>query len=458
MDTNKRFGILLSEGISSVAKRQNRKMGEIEQEIAERIGYSQRAIQTWRQGKSLSKISEVVDKLVSYCVSNGRVDQVWTESMLRQARHHDPKKIVAQLFPGQSSPTPPENSPPGVQPSHLESPYMIVTSESAFYIERPSDKVAIDSIVKPGGKTIIIKGPPQMGKSSLLGCIAETAKRVGKEVAWVDFELFDEALLEDSDAFFRQFCTLLTYLVGTDKVADQVETYWQVPVGNRQLCTRYLSLHLLKQLDRPLVLAMDNVDTVFSANFRNDFFGMLRAWHNSRAQGDPVWQKLDLVLVTSTEPYLYIDDMNESPFNVGVVVEMEDFTLDQVIELNRKHASPLSTEQVGELFKLLEGHPYLTRKALYLVAKSAASAAFLFNDATKDRGPFGEHLRHMLVELRRQNGLIKSLQQTLAEGACSEETFFRLRGAGLVKRGADGVAVLPRCKLYADFLRRYGHD
>jgi hypothetical protein len=51
------------------------------------------------------------------------------------------------------------------------------------------------------------------------------------------------------------------------------------------------------------MLAMDEVETVFDTAFRSDFFGMLRSWHNSRVPTSPAWIKLDLALVTSTEPY-----------------------------------------------------------------------------------------------------------------------------------------------------------
>jgi hypothetical protein len=112
---------------------------------------------------------------------------------------------------------------------------------------------------------------------------------------------------------------------------------------------------------------MDEVDRVFDTNFRNDFFGMLRSWHNSRAIYSSL-DTLDLVLVTSTEPYQLIDDLNQSPFNVGQIIELEDFTPEQVAELNRRHNFPFDANSLQQLLRLLGGHPYLVRKALYLVA------------------------------------------------------------------------------------------
>jgi len=105
---------------------------------------------------------------------------------------------------------------------------------------------------------------------------------------------------------------------------------------------------------------MDEVDRLFNTDYRSDFFSMLRAWHNDRATSD-IWTNLDLALVTSTEPYQLIDDLNQSPFNVGEILNLEDFTPAQVAELNRRHDNPLTNEEERRLVEVLGGHPYLTR-------------------------------------------------------------------------------------------------
>ncbi len=196
---------------------------------------------------------------------------------------------------------------------------------------------------------------------------------------------------------------------------------------------------------------MDEVESIFEADFRSDFFGMLRSWHNSRATA-PIWKQLDLVLVTSTEPYQLIANLNQSPFNVGQVLELEDFTPEQVADLNRHYGTPLNPDQERQLLDLLGGHPYLTRRALYHIAGGHGSAADLFRDAADDRGPFGDHLRYHLFRLHDKPELVQGLRQALGSNTCPDETiYWRLRGAGLVRRA--GRAVLPRCRLYADYFR-----
>jgi AAA domain-containing protein/TIR domain-containing protein len=335
------------------------------------------------------------------------------------------------------------------RPVQLDMPEGTMDTESRFYVERPFDSIALATIERQG-VTMTIKGPRQMGKSSLLMRIINAAQRAGKRTAFLDFQLFDKAALADGDFFFRQFCSWLSDVL---EMEDQTARYWSDQLGNGQRCTRYVGRYILHELGSPLVLAMDEVDSIFESPFRSDFFGMLRHWHNSRAV-HAVWKRLDLVLVTSTEPYQLIENLNQSPFNVGEVIELTDFTLEQVSDLNRRHGSPLQPEEERRLMALLNGHPYLVRRALYLIASGRIAAAQLFRAATEDRGPFGDHLRYHLFRLHDKPALVEGLRQIIRYNSCADDLiFFRLHGAGLVKR--EGGKVLPRCHLYADFFREH---
>lgn len=344
-------------------------------------------------------------------------------------------------------------SPPShaAQPSLVEMPEGTMHAESKFYVLRSSDDIALQTI-KRTGATLTIKAPRQMGKSSLLIRTINEAVKAGKRVAFLDFQLTDKAALADADLFFRQFCSWLTDSLEMD---NRVDEFWREELSNGVRCTRYLSRYLLKEVGGPLVLAMDEVDSIFEASFRSDFFGMLRSWHNSR-QLTSLWQNLDLALVTSTEPYQLIENLNQSPFNVGEVIELTDFTPDQVADLNRRHGSVLKPDEEQRLFSLLNGHPYLVRRALYLIASARITPAELFTQATDDRGPFGDHLRNHLFRLHNKPQLIEGLRQVLTSSTCRDDlVFFRLRGAGLVRR--DGRKVIPRCSLYADYFREQLH-
>jgi hypothetical protein len=333
----------------------------------------------------------------------------------------------------------------------LEMPEGTMPPTSQFYIARSFDQVAINTIQRQG-VTITIKGPRQMGKSSLLSRVISAAQDQGKQVAFLDFQLFDKAALSNPDTFFPEFCAWLSDELDLE---DQVDEYWKRRLSNTQRCTRYVGKYLLPTLDQPLVLAMDEVETMFDTDFRSDFFGMLRSWHNNRAT-KPIWKQLDLALVTSTEPYQLIDNLNQSPFNVGQIIELTDFEFAQVADLNQRHGEILTSPELQRLMDLVNGHPYLVRKALYLMVTGAMSASDLFAQAVKERGPFGDHLRYHLFRIYDKPELVRGFLQVMQTHTCADERiFFKLRGAGLVRRSHSGLEVIPRCQLYEQYFQQH---
>jgi CheY-like chemotaxis protein len=340
---------------------------------------------------------------------------------------------------------------PSAQPRHLELPEGTMEPRSRFYIERRTDAVALAAIEQEGA-TIVIKGPRQLGKSSLLMHLIDRAGAMNKRAVFLDYQLFDRAMLKDMDMFLRRFCSLLSFEL---EIPDRTEEFWSAKLGSTQKCTRYLGHYILKEVPEPLCLAMDEVDTVFDTEFRADFFGMLRSWHNQRAFRRSLWGRLDLVLVTATEPYLRIQNLDQSPFNVGEVITLQDFNKGQVSELNMRYDHPLREREVLHLVELLHGHPYLTRRAFYLIATQRLSVEELLATAAEDRGPFGDHLRYYLFLMHDKRELVEGLARVLrGQEVADSAVYFRLHGAGLLRRG-EGGRLVPRCQLYADYFSKH---
>ena len=342
------------------------------------------------------------------------------------------------------------NPASSAQPVPLESPDQgTMALESQLYIRRVEDDRALRAVDAQEG-TVIIKGARQMGKSSLLNRMISGAVDRDQRVIFLDFQLFDQPALENRERFFRQFCT---FLADELELPNRLDEYWDVDLPLPKICTSYMGRYLLKGIEEPVVLAMDEVDRVLNTSFRSDFFGMLRSWHNKRAMSK-LWRRFSQVLVISTEPYQLIEDLNQSPFNVGQTLRLQDFTAVQVAELNGRHGSPFGAGELDELMRLLAGHPYLVRRALYLTATGEYTPASFFEVAGTDQGPFGGHLRRHLFRLKGKDNLTAGLQEILRNNACADEQLvWRLEGAGLVKK--EGMRVLPRCELYTKYFRQH---
>jgi hypothetical protein len=363
--------------------------------------------------------------------------------------------VIAGRSPAESAPAPRPsergNSFPPSYAAPLPVPGGTLDVDDPWYLARPTDSTALALIQKPG-QTLTIKGPRQMGKSSLLMRTVNAGHAAGKRVALLDFQLVDEESKADSAVFFRRFASWVAEQLN---LTDSVGTFWNAGYSNPQNCTRYLEQHVLEPLGGPCIVAIDETDAIFQTTFSQDFFSMLRSWHNRRA--DPTrrtWKKIDIILSTSTEPQFFIDRPHESPFNVGVTLQLEDFELEQVRRLNAIHPRPLGSGDVDRLYSLVRGHPYLTRKALFQVASEtpAGTADELFVRARDDRGPFGDHLRDYLLRLQRKPELIPALKQVVDGRPLNDElAVYRLEALGLVRR--DGQKVTPRCELYGAYFR-----
>ena len=230
---------------------------------------------------------------------------------------------------------------------------------------------------------------------------------------------------------------------------------WDEMLGATDNLTYYLEQALLDQSDAPIVFAFDEVDNLFKYELRNSFFGMIRAWHNRRAMHSG-WNRLNLLIAHSTEPALFIDDINQSPFNVGKVIRLGDFTPAEISRLNELNGTPLqSPEELVSLANLLSGQPYLIRQAFYCLRTTIPSLADLRRVAANEDGPFGDHLRRLLWNLQRAPKMQTAVLQVLKGRGCqSEPVFQRLRAAGLVS-GEARSTVRIRCDLYREYFSRH---
>ena len=83
-----------------------------------------------------------------------------------------------------------------------------ISPDPKFYVERSTDMDALNAIKRQGGVTFTIKGPRQMGKSSLLIRTIEAAVKAGKRVVYLDFQIFDKAALANADVFLSPILLL----------------------------------------------------------------------------------------------------------------------------------------------------------------------------------------------------------------------------------------------------------
>jgi hypothetical protein len=145
---------------------------------------------------------------------------------------------------------------------------------------------------------------------------------------------------------------------------------------------------------------------------------------------------------------LWIDDINQSPFNVGHSIHLQDFDTQQFNDLARRYGLALVDTELARLYKLIGGHPFLARQSLYLLASTKLTLTELEASAIRQDGPFGDHLKRLSNILSTREPLRRAILQILKVKSCNDEHCFqRLFTAGLVV-GASRHEVCLHCRLY----------
>lgn len=124
-------------------------------------------------------------------------------------------------------------------------------------------------------------------------------------------------------------------------------------------------------------------------------------------------------------------------------------------DLATRHGINPQDGLLGELIKMVGGHPYLLRLAMYDIAIAKTSFEDLLESATTEAGIYGNHLRYLLDILRSAPDLVKAFKQVVNSTAGVEldsMEIYQLHSLGLVIRKNNHVT--PRCQLYRDYFRR----
>lgn len=377
-----------------------------------------------------------------------RFNQEW------EHRRPEKSKQVAGEESVQIAPNPlPPRPTPVYRPqptSGVELPNGPVPLNSIFYIERPPiESRCYETITQPGA-LIRIKAPKQMGKTSLLDRIVDYASQQSYQTVRLNFLQAEGAVFKNLDKFLRWFCACVSHKL---QLPSQLDDYWDKDRGSIVNCTTYFEAHLLEQINSSLVLALDEVDRIFqSAQITQGFFPMLRSWHEEAKTLD-IWEQLRLIVVHSTEDYGPLD-INQSPFNVGLPVELTEFTPKQVEDLAGRHKLNWNDTQVQQLMAMVGGHPYLVRLALDHLAAQDLTLNKLLQDAPTDTGIYEGHLRRHLGTLIENPELAVALKEVVrAPEPVRLETMqaYKLYRMGLIQRIRDRVT--PRCQLYQVYFR-----
>ncbi|NEP05461.1 MAG: molecular chaperone Tir [Okeania sp. SIO4D6] len=319
-----------------------------------------------------------------------------------------------------------------------------------FYIKRsPLEENCYQEITKPGA-LIRIKAPRQMGKTSLMARVLHDVEKLGYKTAVLNFQLVERQIFDNLDIFLRWFSAEVASELN---LPTNLDNYWNEIFGSKVSCKSYFERHILKSINTPIVLVLDEVDNIFQyPEITVDFFSLLRAWHEDAKNRD-LWKNMRLVVVHSTESYVPID-INQSPFNVGLPIDLPELNAAQIKNLASYYQLQLNISEIEKLMAIVGGNPYLIKLALYEIYQNNISIDDLLKTAATDVGCYADHLQRHWWHLQQSPELAQAAKTVMNSNQPVQlETMegLKLHSIGLVNFQENQAT--PRYDLYHLYFR-----
>jgi len=325
--------------------------------------------------------------------------------------------------------------------------------DSPLYINRPPLESCCYKAIQQPGAMINIRAPKQMGKSSLMIRILAYARALGYDTVSVSLQLADVEIFQNLERFLQWFCTRVSKKLGKTKA---IASFWDNHLGSKSNTTDYFEDFLLANLSHPLVIAIDELNQFFAyPNMASEFLAMLRSWSEQAKESfvNYPWHNLRLVTVHSTESEMPVS-MNQSLLNAGLVIELPEFTPEQVQDLAQRYGRLLTLPQTEQLITLLGGHPYRLQLAFYHLQQQTITLEQLLQDSAIAVALYAEHLEQKWWNLQRYPDLWSSFTQIVRQSGvvdCEAQQGPHLHRMGLVH--LEGFQASLACELFRPFFR-----
>jgi hypothetical protein len=321
-----------------------------------------------------------------------------------------------------------------------------------LYIKRDSIERRCFKEIEKSCAFIRIKGPWQMGKTSLMAKILDHAHKNGFHAVRLSCQAAGSQVLNDHGLLLKWICFNTARELG---LKPSVEDHWESLLGPNDNFTYYFAEYLLPKISSGLVLAFDEADLILqNPGLATDFQSLLRSLHEKgRFGGKEVFQKISFIIAHSFE---YQVDINQSPFNIGLPILLTLFDLDQTLDLSRRFGLDLSEDQLHEIMELLNGHPFLLQEAFGAIASGSITLQKICSAVHGENRLFGDHLSHFSMLLESKPDLKQAMKEVVhAETpvALSSSDLLSLKSLGLIAEEVNGAKAANR--LYKEYFRRH---
>jgi len=340
---------------------------------------------------------------------------------------------------------------PHVDPMSLIRPGGAMDVDSRFYIRRAADEEVLNEVARARG-LVTVMGPRQTGKTSLILQTYVNVRRVETRLrpVFVDFQALHNRDFKSLDTIW---CAIAVKMQEQLTLDGWGEEKWVKKANfDRNFCG-FLDGFVFATDTTPVLLCLDEVDRVFSSPLKSDFFSSVRAFYN-RSAYDQALKKMRWLLSTSSEPSFFIEDLNQSPFNIGLRVNLNTFTAEETAEFAGRHGVAADAPMLERIQEYTGGRPFLVHLFLYHMALHPESLERFFDGQSAGGGIFLDHMNHYLKQFQKEPDLRSAMKKVMAGKGCDDVRMTdRLEAAGLARRD-PALKLVCHCRLYKDYFSK----